>query len=100
MAEESLPTVCLSGKPADLDSIRTALARHELVALQATFATCADAMTSILAMDRPMDAIPILDFLATHPFQERLDHAQDLLGAVVPGPDAMELNLHNEQAGA
>ncbi len=89
MAEESLPTVLCGGKPADLDSIRLSLARHELVALQATFATCADAMASILAMDRPADAIPILDFLATHPFQERLDHAQDLLGAVVPDPEAM-----------
>ncbi|NCD25680.1 MAG: hypothetical protein EOL86_08830 [Deltaproteobacteria bacterium] len=88
MAEKSLSADRPSGKPADLDSIRLHLARHELAALQATFATCAAAMTSILAMDRPADAIPILDFLATHPFQERLDHAQDLLGAVASDPDA------------
>ncbi|NCB31741.1 MAG: hypothetical protein EOL86_09490 [Deltaproteobacteria bacterium] len=91
MAEESLPTASLSGKPADIESIRLSLAKIELVALQATFTTCAGAMSDILAMDQPMDAIPILDFLATHPFQERLDHAQDLLGAVVPNPCATEV---------
>lgn len=89
MAEEPLTTVCLSGKPASLDSIRLSLARHELVALQATFATCAMPWPQSWPWTVRRTPSRSWTFLATHPFQERLDHAQDLLGAVVPDPEAM-----------
>lgn len=67
-----------------LESIRAEMGRHELVAVKAILETYVHAIDSILAMDRTADGIPVIDFLAKNEsFVERLDRAQDVLGAVV-----------------
>lgn len=84
MAEDSLPTVPLSGKSADFATIAHSLARIELEAMQAYFESMAASVITILAMEDLRSGIPILDFLAENENARlRLNTIQEMLGVEV-----------------
>lgn len=84
MAEKFLSADRPSGKPADLDSIRTALARIDLEAAQRALQLATDSIGRIVAVvgTEPDAAIAMLEFVTRElmAMPDRLDHVQTILG--------------------